>query len=398
MKNILGILKWWNRHGLTLLFLGVTAALGLYNFPTAARSVKEALEGERTEATVWGQAAGALDSFYTESLKGRYPLIETNGLMKRAAGFSTCNETVRLEDGHLERLSNVFDVEDTAGRLTALNEYCQELGIPFLCVLAPSKVCKYDPGLPVGVPDQVNSGADRLAELLKTQGVDVMDLRDNLHEEGLDHHSLFFRTDHHWTSEGAFWGYQKLVQRLNESYGYAIEESLTDRSRFRSLNFPEEFLGSYGKRTGKYFGGVDDISVLMPDFPTEMKMEAPYRNIVREGDFSQALLDWSQIEDSWYYDEGHIPYAVYTGDDYNLIVHTNENAKEDKSILILKDSFVRPVACFLNLGIRRVEAIDLRIEPKISVKDYLAEHKPDTVIFMCSIWALKDYNLIDFGL
>ena len=129
-----------------------------------------------------------------------------------------------------------------------------------------------------------------------------------------------------------------------------------------------------------------------------MKMEAPDRGIVREGSFSQAILDWSQIEDSWYYDEGHIPYAVYTGDDYNLLYHTNEEAEEDKKILFLKDSFVRPVASFLNLGVRRVEAIDLRIELKISVKEYLEENRPDTVIFMCSIWALKDYNLIDFGL
>lgn len=127
-------------------------------------------------------------------------------------------------------------------------------------------------------------------------------------------------------------------------------------------------------------------------------MEVPDRGIVREGDFSQALLDFSQITDAWYYDDSHIPYAVYTGDDYNLMRIINENAENDKKLLLLKDSFVRPVASFLSLGIRQVEAIDLRIEPKISVKEYLNAHKPDTVVFMCSIWALKDYNLIDFGL
>ena len=265
-------------------------------------------------------------------------------------------------------------------------------------MFAPSKVCQYDTGLPVGVPDEVNPAADRVIERLENAGVSVMDLRKSLHEEGRSHEELFFHTDHHWNSEGAFWGYQKLAERLNADYGYEIDDDLRNRENFCQEDFPEGFLGSYGKRTGKYFGGVDDISVILPDFEVSLRMEVPDRGIVREGDFSQALLDFGQITDAWYYDDSHIPYAVYTGDDYNLMRITNENAENDKNLLLLKDSFVRPVASFLSLGIRQVEAIDLRIEPKISVKEYLKSGRPDTVVFMCSIWALKDYNLIDFGL
>lgn len=314
------------------------------------------------------------------------------------AFLRTCNDTVRLDNGDLERLSNHFDWEDTADSLIKLSEYCRKLEIPFLCVFAPSKVCQYDTGLPLGVPDEVNPAANQVIERLENAEVSVLDLRRNLHEEGRSHEELFFHTDHHWNSEGAFWGYQKLTERLNADFGYEIDDTLRERENFRQKDFPEGFLGSYGKRTGKYFGGVDDISVILPDFEVSLRMEVPDRGIVREGDFSQALLDFSQITDAWYYDDSHIPYAVYTGDDYNLMRIINENAENDKKLLLLKDSFVRPVASFLSLGIRQVEAIDLRIEPKISVKEYLNAHKPDTVVFMCSIWALKDYNLIDFGL
>ena len=105
-----------------------------------------------------------------------------------------------------------------------------------------------------------------------------------------------------------------------------------ERENFRQKDFPEGFLGSYGKKeTGKYFGGVDDISVILPDFEVSLRMEVPDRGIVREGDFSQALLDFSQITDAWYYDDSHIPYAVYTGDDYNLMRIINENAENDRA-------------------------------------------------------------------
>lgn len=404
MRRI-SILKALNRHGLTALFLAGIAALGVWNLPGAAKAAEQAaaeardgMESAAGPLDLWEQVAAALEEQYQDEIAGRYAFIEGNGLAKRLAGFRTCNETVRLDNGDLERLSNDFDQEDTWESLVELKEYCDSLGLEFLCVLAPSKVCRYDPGLPVGVPDQVNPKADQVAEALLAAGVKVLDLRDELHKEGLDHESLFFHTDHHWTSEAAFWGYQKLVEVLNRDYGFSIDESLTDRSRFVSRDFKDGFLGSYGKRTGKYFGGVDDISVILPDFETSLKMEVPSRGLVREGDFSEAFLDWSQITDSWYYDEGHIPYAVYTGDDYDLIIHTNEGAEEERDVLFLKDSFVRPVECFLSLGVRKVAAIDLRMEPKISVKDYLEENRPDTVIFMCSVWALKDYNLIDFGL
>ncbi len=180
MKNILGIAKMLNRHGLTALFLAFIALLGLWNLPAAGQTGQEALSPEPSAQEdgsrgggfldAWDRLVDALDTFYLEDLRGRYGFIEGNGLVKRLAGFSTCNETVRLANGYLERLDNNFDVEDTAESLTALNEYCRELGIPFLCVLAPSKVCKYDPGLPLGVPDEVNPGADRLVEMLEKTG------------------------------------------------------------------------------------------------------------------------------------------------------------------------------------------------------------------------------------
>jgi hypothetical protein len=381
-----------SRYGLTAAFLLFIYGMAVWNLPEAKAAA------ENSQEKTWAAVSGSLEQYYSEELKGRYRFVEGNGLAKRLAFLRTCNDTVRLDNGDLERLSNHFDWEDTADSLIKLSEYCRKLEIPFLCVFAPSKVCQYDTGLPLGVPDEVNPAANQVIERLENAEVSVLDLRRNLHEEGRSHEELFFHTDHHWNSEGAFWGYQKLTERLNADFGYEIDDTLRERENFCQKDFPEGFLGSYGKRTGKYFGGVDDISVILPDFEVSLRMEVPDRGIVREGDFSQALLDFSQITDAWYYDDSHIPYAVYTGDDYNLMRIINENAENDKKLLLLKDSFVRPVASFLSLGIRQVEAIDLRIEPKISVKEYLNAHKPDTVVFMCSIWALKDYNLIDFGL
>ena len=391
-NRIMQILKKINRYGLTIVFLLFIASMGVWNLPEAKEAVQNSTEKS------WAGISRSLEHYYGEELKGRYRFIEANGLVKRMAFLRTCNDTVRLDNGDLERLSNHFDVQDTADSLILLYESCKELEIPFLCVFAPSKVCQYDTGLSVGVPDEVNPVASQVIEHLKNAGVPVMDLRQLLHEEGLSHEDLFFHTDHHWNLEGAFWGYQKLAERLNAEYGYEIAPFLTDLANFDQINFPKGFLGSYGKRTGKYFGGADDISVILPDFESHLQMEVPERNLVREGDFSQALLDFSQITDARYYDDSHIPYAVYTGDDYNLMRITNEDAVNDKKLLLLKDSFARPVASFLSLGIRQIEAIDLRIEPKISVKEYLKTNRPDTVVVMYSIWALKDYNLIDFGL
>ena len=133
------IWKMISRYGLTAAFLLFIYGMAIWNLPEAKAAV------ENSQEKTWAAVSGSMEQYYSEELKGRYRFVEGNGLAKRLAFLRTCNDTVRLDNGDLERLSNHFDWEDTADSLIKLSEYCRKLEIPFLCVFAPSKVCSTIP-------------------------------------------------------------------------------------------------------------------------------------------------------------------------------------------------------------------------------------------------------------
>ena len=63
MKNILGIAKMLNRHGLTALFLAFIALLGLWNLPAAGQTGQEALSPEPSAQEDGSRGGGFLDAW-----------------------------------------------------------------------------------------------------------------------------------------------------------------------------------------------------------------------------------------------------------------------------------------------------------------------------------------------
>ena len=86
-------------------FLLFTATMAVWNLPEAKEAVQNSTEKS------WAGISRSLEHYYGEELKGRYRFIEANGLAKRMAFLRTCNDTVRLDNGDLERLRNHFDIE-----------------------------------------------------------------------------------------------------------------------------------------------------------------------------------------------------------------------------------------------------------------------------------------------
>ena len=115
------------------------------------------------------------------------------------------------------RGSRLFTPEDLAWWVNVYRERQDRLaaqGIRYLIVLAPNKETIY----PEFLPPQYNrvspiNRTDQLVHALETAGVAILDLRPALFaakQGGL----LYYRTDTHWTTSGAFVGYSEIMHRL----------------------------------------------------------------------------------------------------------------------------------------------------------------------------------------
>ena len=153
-------------------------------------------------------------------------------------------------------------------------------------------------------------------------------------------------------------------------------------------------MGSHGKRVGRYYAGVDDIDLLYPAFETAMSIDVPYKNIYRSGSFYDSVFALSNIKYVDYY--GLDAYSVYVGGDYPLVIQKNKDAINDMRVLILKDSFVRPMQGYFSLQFSEISVIDLRTYTYSSLYQYIDNYDPDLVLVMYNPSGLRT-RLLQFS-
>ena len=282
-----------------------------------------------------------------------------------------------------------------AEKIVELSSFLSSLETDMLYVQLPSKYDGDASLLPPGTTDNRNERTDGFLQVLDDAGVSYMDLRDNIKEEGIHQYDLFFVTDHHWNPKGAFWGYTKVMEYLEKNHDVSVDSKGIDLVNFKDDVYKDWFLGSHGKRVGRYYAGVDDIDLLYPAFETTMSIDVPYKNIYRSGSFYDSVFALSNIKYVDYY--GLDAYSVYVGGDYPLVIQKNKDAINDMRVLILKDSFVRPMQGYFSLQFSEISVIDLRTYTYSSLYQYIDYYSPDLVLVMYNPSGLRNKASTVFG-
>ena len=291
---------------------------------------------------------------------------------------------IKLDNGDLAFENLYGGPTDTRPHAQAVADFkgqLSEKGIPLLYVQAPQKVSQSGDELPEGVSDYGHENADLLLSTLAELGVDTLDLRPVLEEAAQAPGALpfYFRTDHHWTPEGGFAGYQAVTQRLSEILGYEVNPLYTDPDSYTKITYEDSFLGSQGKRVGTLYTGVDSINLWKPNFETSFTYSVPLNAIERTGPFEESLLFPERVEEIDYFNGN--PYTLYAGGDYNLARMTNHLNPDGPRVLLIRDSFSCILAPFLALDCSELITIDLRYF-KDNLMDYMDWLDPDMVVVM----------------
>lgn len=319
-----------------------------------------------------------------DSVAGKFYLVTLNGGIQEMLGkkaiedVSPDDRVIKLNNGYLTFLYKWKDMKSPANHLIHFNQSLKELHIPLLYIQAPFKIDKYNTQLPEGLKDTTNQNADEFLSYIDG-AVDYVDLREEIYKDGLSHYELFFKTDHHWKPEAAFWAYGKIRQILDEKYGFDIDAEYGNFSRYEVKKYENYFLGTQGKRAGLLYAGTDDISLIYPKFETKFIFKVPDRGIEKNGDFLHTMFDFKHVERRDYF--GKDPYSVYAGADYPLNIITNQTTSSRKKIVLIKDSFFRPLSLFLAMDCEKIYIVDLRrYNNKFSLLAFIKAIKPDIVL------------------
>ena len=341
-----------------------------------------------------GGGTALAESRFNDFLPGKDALVTLNGGVQRLLGRREVNQRYRLDNGQMTYIIPELDMEPIAQNTVDFARVLEERGVPFLYVNLLFKIDETDKQLPPGVEDFSNENADRFLAILRREGVDCLDLRELEKAEGLEHYSLFFPSDHHWTPETGLWASSRIAAALE-----ARDPSLAaDLSCMELENYDREvregvFLGSHGRRVGEWYAGADDLSILTPRFETRLRFSVPELELVREGSFEETMLFPEKLEET---DRMHsAAYDVYTGGEYGLLRVENLLGGNGKRLLVLQDSFSLVVSPFFSLGYERVDYLDLRLWDG-DLLSYIDETEPDMVLVLYNPGALEDNNTVMF--
>lgn len=229
-----------------------------------------------------------------------------------------------------------------------------------------------------GTESYVNRNTDLFLSRISKAGIAYLDLRDNIRKEKLDSMSLFYRTDHHWTVPAARWAASKVAEKLNQNSGrtgHNIDLSLYLESNFNQVKYEKCWLGEQGRLVSVNYIGLDDYTMLEPKYATSYTVTADDNSVKAEGSFDIFInkLIYESIDNYASTASWHYSYKAYNG-----MTIQNNNIEKGK-VLVLGDSFEKPMVPFLSLGIHNIKLILLR-EIEGSIRNYIEAGNYDTVV------------------
>lgn len=296
-------------------------------------------------------------------------------LKSEAYGSASYMDVYRLDNG----VSVARDVNENLNGLyegvPSGKALADEIGAEFLFVAAPEKQREED--IPAGIVDFSSSKYDAAISYLSDLNVSFIDMKSVFESMPGDWYSYFYKSDHHWNNEGAFICAAEISEYIKDS-GFNVCRDLT-LNDFTIQKYDKTHLGSAGRFSGIYYGGVDDVSLYLPSFETEFEVRYPSSDAVYEGDFETSMVRYEFLDGYSFSRYGH--YA-YLGEDCDRVEIKNRLFTDGARVVMVKDSYAVPVAGFLSLNVSELDMIDLRYIDDSSAKSYIIEKDPDIIIYL----------------
>lgn len=179
---------------------------------------------------------------------------------------------------------------------------------------------------------------------------------------------IFYRTDHHWTSLGAFYGGNELLVQMGEK-----PLKLSD---YKETIVSTQFLGTTYSSSGAWWVSPDSIASYIPD--ENIEVISNFKGISECG----CLYDKEKLE-------GKNKYAYFLGGNQPLCVISTHNNGE--KLLVIRDSYTDCLAPMLTQRFSETHLIDPRYY-RLSIKDYISENKIDKVLVLYSFSSFAEHN------
>lgn len=283
-----------------------------------------------------------------------------------ALGKKEINNVYIAEDDYLievyETPANTERIADTFHKFYKKTDTTQ---IDTRLMLVPTASCILADKLPANAP--LISQLDTAKTICEVSGIPAIDCSSRLFDAATSE-QLYYYTDHHWTTYGAYQGYLAYCEAKG-----LIPVSLED---VKAETVTDEFYGTIYSKVNDYSHRADTITIYTN--PTD-SLTVNYTDTEEITDSLYNLDDVSQKD----------KYSLFLNNLHTLIEITNETAESDRELVLIKDSYANSMVPFLAHHYKKIYVFDTRYY-KQGPSSFIKEHSEVTDVLL-----LYNMNTLD---
>ncbi len=294
------------------------------------------------------------ETYFSDHLVGRDLWVEAANTLSRLSGKQEINGVYTVDNQMIQAFRE-YNKEETAKSLAAVESFAERFpDIPMSFMLSPTSQEMYKEKLPsyAGLLSEKEFIEECYSQLEKVTAIDTLSYLSEHKNE-----YIYYRTDHHWTSLGAYYAYCSAAKAMGYTpYGinsFNVETVSTD---FRGTLYSKTLDSRVPADTIDYYHFADGDPAV--------KMTCIDGTKTTEYD-SLYVREFLNVKDK---------YSSFTGSNVP-IVDIKTDVENGKSLLVIKDSYAHSLVPFLAKHYSRITMIDMRyintsLNNFINVSDY----------------------------
>ncbi len=277
-----------------------------------------------------------LGSWFADQFPGRDGWMTLNLRTNTFLGQKEMGGVYLCEDDYLIQVPsapNEIQAERNLKAINAFQEAYPELNM--VMTVVPNAVTVHADKLPANAPAR-DQRADLAALEGKLRGVTFADVTEDLMAHSSEY--LYYKTDHHWTSLGAFYAFQSLAPALG-----IMSPSL---SEYTVYPVSTTFEGTLSSKSGSH-EALDTVDIYVSNAGIDYYVTFADSGKVSSSMYHRAALDAKDH------------YTVFFGGNYSRVDITT-TANTGRNLLLFKDSYANCMVQFLYPYFDHITIIDPR--------------------------------------
>ena len=316
----------------------------------------------RLSSLIRGDYDEKFEAYMDDQFVGRDMWRKLKVTVDRIGGSRLENGVYIGTNGQLLEQIEVADENHLAANIKAIKSFSESQSkIPVRMMLVPDAANVLNHSLPSLAKPEDQTQMFSMVRKDLGDSVEWIDVSTELNKHKTE--KIYYKTDHHWTTLGAFYAFQAAAPSLG------IEGDLS--GKYVSYAVSDSFNGMLASKSGVNLGEKEQIDIYVPtEEDTDLIID-----YVDEGKRSTSLYDSSKLKEK---DQ----YTVFLGGNSSLL-DIRTVSTSTKRLLLVKDSFANSFIPFLTPYYREIVVVDPRYYSG-TINDLMDSYRISEVLFLYS--------------